>query len=69
MAYFKRVSEMKQNNPLMVGFGVHNHQTFAEATTYCNGAIIGSAFIRAQKNGEDVDTTVKKFVSSITGNQ
>lgn len=69
MNYFKRVSEMKLNNPLMVGFGVHNQQTFAEATTYCNGAIIGSAFIRAQKNGDDVDTTVKKFVSSITGKQ
>ena len=69
MDYFKRVSEMKLNNPLMVGFGVHNQQTFNEATTFCNGAIIGSAFIRAQKNGEDIDTTVKKFVSSITGGQ
>jgi tryptophan synthase, alpha subunit len=69
MDYFKRVSEMKLNNPLMVGFGVHNQQTFNEATTFCNGAIIGSAFIRAQKNGDDVDTTIKKFVSSITGCQ
>jgi tryptophan synthase alpha chain len=69
MAYFRRVSEMKLRNPLMVGFGVHNLQTFAEATTYCNGAIIGSAFIRALKNGEDIGSTVKKFVSSITGAQ
>ncbi len=69
MAYYKRVAEMKLQNPLMVGFGVHNNQTFTEATTYCNGAIVGSAFIRAQKCGDDIDTTVKKFVSSIANAQ
>lgn len=69
MCYFKRIADMKLSNPLMVGFGVHDRQTFNEATTYCNGAIIGSAFIRAQKNGYDIDTTVKKFVSSVTGGQ
>lgn len=69
MSYFKRIADMKLSNPLMVGFGVHDRQTFNEATTYCNGAIIGSAFIRALKNGEDIDTTVRKFVSSVTGGQ
>ena len=44
--YFKRVANMKLNNPQIVGFGIHNHETFAQATTYAKGAIIGSSFIK-----------------------
>jgi len=48
--YFKRISEMKLKNPQIVGFGISNEQTFAQATRYAKGAIIGSAFIKQLSN-------------------
>jgi len=44
--YFKRIANMHLNNPQIVGFGINNHNTFTQATTYTKGAIIGSAFIK-----------------------
>lgn len=44
--YFKRIANMKLNNPQIVGFGIKDHQTFVQATTYTKGTIIGSAFIK-----------------------
>lgn len=46
LAYFKRISNMKLNNPLIVGFGISNKNTFTQATTNTKGTIIGSAFIK-----------------------
>lgn len=65
--YFKKVSEMNLKNPLMVGFGVHNKQTFEEATSYCNGAIIGSAFIRILRKSSNIENGIKEFVASLKG--
>lgn len=44
--YFNRISEMNLNNPQIVGFGISNYETFAQATKHAKGAIIGSAFIK-----------------------
>ena len=33
-------------NPIMVGFGISNHQDYQKATQHSRGAIVGSAFIR-----------------------
>lgn len=44
-AYFQRISEMKLQNPAIVGFGISNADTFRQATAHARGAIIGSAFI------------------------
>lgn len=61
--YFKRISEMKLNSPLIVGFGISNHETFTQATEYANGVIVGSAFINhIKKNGID---NFKKFIVNI----
>ncbi len=61
--YFARVKNMKLNNPQIVGFGISNSETFEAATTYANGAIIGSAFIKMlTKKGVE---GIGEFVSSI----
>ena len=44
--YFTRVSKMGLKNPLIVGFGIKDSETFEQATAQTNGAIIGSAFIK-----------------------
>lgn len=44
--YFDRIAKMALKNPQVVGFGIHNSETFAQATQTAKGAIIGSAFIK-----------------------
>ena len=44
--YFARIKEMKLKNRLMIGFGIHDRESFSKACEYANGAIIGSAFIK-----------------------
>lgn len=62
-SYFKRITNMNLNNPQIVGFGISNHKTFTQATSYAKGAIIGSAFIKhITKNGIN---TIGTFVTSI----
>lgn len=68
MQYFKRIADMKLNNPQIVGFGISNHTTFTQATTHAKGAIIGSAFIKhLNTNGTNkIDTFVKTILSHET---
>lgn len=44
--YFKRIAAMQLYNPLIVGFGISNCETYQTATEFAKGAIIGSAFIK-----------------------
>ncbi len=66
-AYFERVQKMDLKNPRLIGFGISNNKTFTKACEYANGAIIGSAFVKAlgTSNGE-LKLTIQKFVKSIT---
>ena len=66
--YFERVVSYKLKNPLLVGFGISNYQTFERACLYANGAIIGSAFIRALDKENSIDACIKNFVGSIRKN-
>ena len=62
--YFKRIKKMKLSNPVLIGFGIGNNNTYKTACKYSSGAIIGSAFIKhIKKNG--VKST-KDFIGEIT---
>jgi tryptophan synthase alpha chain len=63
--YFKRIKAMNLENRTMIGFGISNHDTFATACKYANGAIIGSAFINAVANASDLTATIHQFVKDI----
>ena len=65
--YFERISAMQLKHPTVVGFGISNQQQFDFACRYANGAIIGSAFIKALADSEDVAATVKEFVKQVSG--
>ncbi|MES2850209.1 MAG: tryptophan synthase subunit alpha [Bacteroidota bacterium] len=65
--YFKKLQSMNLKNPILVGFGIKDKQTFQAACQYSNGAIIGSAFIKALEKSTDVAVTTKEFLKSITG--
>ncbi len=66
-SYFKKLQAMNLLNPVLVGFGIKDKKTFDAACTYTNGAIIGSAYINALKDTEDIDRTTKDFINSIKG--
>ena len=44
--YFKRIADMKLKNPTLVGFGISDKNSFDQATSHSQGALIGSAFIK-----------------------
>lgn len=63
--YFERVSSMNLKNPVLAGFGIHNRETLKQVNEYCNGAIIGSAFIRSLKNRESLEVNIRDFFKSL----
>jgi tryptophan synthase alpha chain len=67
LAYFQRVKNAKLKNPTMIGFGISNNETFSSACQFANGAIIGSAFIRALGKGEELEKTISEFVGMVRG--
>ena len=64
-SYFERLKNMKLINPVLVGFGIRDRQTFNSACMHANGAIIGSAYIKALENSPDVFQSTKEFLSNI----
>ncbi len=65
IGYFERIKAMKLNNPLMIGFGISNRDTFQQACSYASGAIIGSAFIKALGQPGKLQDKVEQFVRSV----
>jgi tryptophan synthase alpha chain len=66
-AYFQRLQQLKLRNPVLVGFGIRDKASFDAACRYANGAIIGTAYIRAIEKATDVDAATREFLSGIVG--
>jgi tryptophan synthase alpha chain len=64
-AYFRKLQVMKLKNPILVGFGIKDKATFQSASQYTNGAIIGSAYIKALENSADIETATKEFLNKV----
>ena len=64
--YLQKLQKMQLKNPVLVGFGIRDKETFEDACSHANGAIIGSAFIKALENSENEQETVKQFLKLIT---
>jgi len=65
-SYFKRIKDMDLKNPLIIGFGIHNRDTFVKATQYANGAIVGTAFVKLLAE-ENYLEKIPDFISAIKG--
>jgi len=65
--YLQRLQSMKLKNPVLVGFGIKDKETFQSACRYANGAIIGTAFIKALENadGNTVKQKTEAFIKTI----
>ncbi|WP_315822167.1 tryptophan synthase subunit alpha [Paraflavitalea speifideaquila] len=60
-AYLQRLQEMDLKNPVLVGFGIKDKASFEAACQYAQGAIIGTAFIKALENTTDMPLAVQQF--------
>jgi tryptophan synthase alpha chain len=65
--YFNRLGAMKLKNPVLIGFGIKDRAGFAEACTYANGAIVGTAFIKVleKASGGDLPGIAGDFIKSL----
>jgi tryptophan synthase alpha chain len=63
--YLIRLQKMKLKNPVLVGFGIKDKQTFEAACLHANGAIIGSAYISALQQTGEVKETTRSFLETI----
>lgn len=67
LSYFKRVKDMKLQNPTLVGFGISDHETFMNACKYSGGGIIGSAFVKMLGQEGANTENILQFVRKIRG--
>jgi tryptophan synthase alpha chain len=69
LTYFERIKKKNLPVPSLIGFGISNQKTFRIACEYAQGAIIGSAFIKAigQDKRDTLDSKVEQFVKEIMG--
>ena len=65
-SYLDRLKGYQLTNPVLVGFGIKDRNTFRQACAHAQGAIIGSAFIRALDNaGGNISATVSGFLKNV----
>ena len=66
--YLEKLKSMKLKNPILVGFGIKDKESFDAVNVYTNGAIIGSAYIQALSKGNDIEITTAQFLNEVLGN-
>ena len=65
VSYFKRIGDMKLQNPSMIGFGIQDRKSFQLATEYANGAIIGTSFLRMIAESENKKADIQNYIEQI----
>lgn len=63
--YLKRLQDMQLKNPVLVGFGIKDRETFTSACRYANGAIIGTAYIKMLETTTDIEKGTREFIGSV----
>lgn len=63
--YFNRINAMNLKNPRLIGFGISNKSTRDMVNLYSSGAIIGSAFIKALEETQDVEKGVGLLLENL----
>ncbi len=63
--YLQRLQSMNLKNPVLVGFGIKDKQSFEAACKHASGAIIGTAYIKAIEETNNIEETTKDFLQAI----
>lgn len=64
-AYLQRLKSYRLKNKVLVGFGIRDRQTFVGACRHADGAIIGSAYIKAIEQTTDITAATRQFLASV----
>jgi tryptophan synthase alpha chain len=65
VAYLNRLESLALHNPVLVGFGIKDQESFDRVAAHAHGAIVGSAYIRALAKSEDIAGDTARFLASI----
>ena len=65
--YLQRLQRMNLKNPVLVGFGIKDKQSFEIACKHASGAIIGTAYIKAIEETNSIEQSTKIFLQTIVG--
>lgn len=65
LKYFERTKALNLKNPLIVGFGITDKDSFNLVCNYANGAIIGTAFVKMLNNNSNWKADIQEFVKNI----
>lgn len=63
--YLKKLAAMQLKNPILVGFGVKDKSSFEAASKHAQGAIIGTAFIKAISGDKPVKEAAAAFLKTV----
>ena len=63
--YLQKLKGLSLKNPVLVGFGIKDRATFETACANANGAIIGTAYIKALAEPGNVADITRKFLETI----
>jgi tryptophan synthase alpha chain len=63
--YLEHLQSLHLSNPVLVGFGIRDKQSFDEVCKYANGGIIGTAFIQEVGKPGSVKEHTKRFLEKI----
>jgi tryptophan synthase alpha chain len=61
------VSDIKLRNPVLIGFGISNHETFINTGKFARGGIIGSAFVNILEQYGNNFENINQFIKEIRG--
>ena len=64
-SYLQKLKGLSLKNPVLVGFGIKDRSTFETACANANGAIIGTAYIKALAEPGNVADITLKFLETI----
>lgn len=65
--YLQRLQSMQLKNPVLVGFGIKDKETFQSACKYANGAIIGTAYIQMLNETKNIEEGTRQFLQKVLG--
>ncbi len=66
--FLNRLRHLKLRNPVLAGFGISTAEGFRTVSSIVNGAIVGSAYISALEQGNDLNKQTQNFIRKLTEN-
>ncbi|MCF6241038.1 MAG: tryptophan synthase subunit alpha [Bacteroidales bacterium] len=63
--FTEKIHKAGVQSPRLIGFGISDKESFQNACRFANGAIIGTAFIKALSKKGDIKENIHQFVNKI----